>query len=315
MPAKKLFRYSLWIITLVFILMNIVAYFHAYKFTHFANPEITKTSSPASLSFFDKAGLLLFGVNNPRPENKTLPDRSFEKIELQSNKKIACWLIKAENAKGTVVLFHGFSGEKSSMLDKSEAFLAMGYNTLLVDFMGSGESEGNQTTIGFFEAAQVKTCFDYLVEQGEKDIILFGTSMGAVAILKAVNDYNISPAAIIVECPFGSMYETVCARFRIMHLPTVPMAGMLVFWGGIQNGFWAFAHNPEDYAKQVNCPTLLLYGEKDQKVSREEIDVIYSNLQGRKVLDTYPNAAHENYLIKYPENWRIDVSSFLTDNM
>ncbi|UZR96119.1 alpha/beta hydrolase [Chondrinema litorale] len=312
MPAKKLFRYSLWIF---FILMNVVAYFHAYKFTHFANPEITKTSSPAPLSLFDKASLLFFGVNNPRPENKILPSRSFEKIELESNKKIACWLIKSENSKGTVALFHGFSGEKSSMLDKSEAFLAMGYNTLLVDFMGSGESEGNQTTIGFFESKQVKTCFDYLSKQGEKNIILFGTSMGAVAILKAVSDYNISPAAIIVECPFGSMYKTVCARFRIMQVPTFPMAGLLVFWGGIQNGFWAFAHNPENYAKQVNCPTLLLYGEKDQKVSREEIDTIFSNLKGIKALETYPEAAHENYLIKYQNKWQIDVAKFLADSI
>ena len=312
MPAKKLFRYSIWIIAIVFILMNVVAYFHAYKFTHFANPEISKTNSPASLSMFDKLGVLLFGVNNPRPENKTLPNRSFEKIELQSNKKIACWLLKTENAKGTVALFHGFSGEKSSMLDKSEAFLAMGYNTLLVDFMGSGESEGNQTTIGFFEAEQIKTCFEYLIEQGEKNVILFGTSMGSVAILKAVSDYNISPAAIIVECPFGSMYETVCARFKIMQVPTFPMAGLLVFWGGIQNGFWAFAHNPEEYAKKVKCPTLLLYGEKDDKVSQEEINTILANLKGEKVLKTYPDATHENYLNKYKREWINDVDEFLT---
>src|SRR5678809_1487848 len=93
------------------------------------------------------------------------------------------------------------------------------YNTLLVDFMGSGGSEGSQTTIGYKEAEEVKTCFDYVVKSGEKRVYLFGTSLGAVAILKGISDYNIDPAGIIIECPFGSMYKTACARFRTMKVP------------------------------------------------------------------------------------------------
>ncbi|RYU95230.1 hypothetical protein [Emticicia agri] len=104
---------------------------------------------------------LAFGINNPRPTNGQFPTKPYQTIQLKSNKMIECWLIKRENAKGTVVLFHGFAGEKSSLLEKSVVFEQLGYNTLLVDFMGSGGSEGNQTTIGFFEAAEVKTCVDF----------------------------------------------------------------------------------------------------------------------------------------------------------
>jgi uncharacterized protein len=213
-----------------------------------------------------------------------------------------------------VLIFHGFSGEKSSMLDKSDEFLKLGYNTLLIDFMGSGGSEGDQTTLGFQEAAEVKSCFDYISSLGEKNIVLFGTSMGSVAILKAINDYSIKPSAIILECPFGSMYETVCARFNNMHLPSFPAASLLVFWGGIQNGFWAFDHNPTEYAKNISCPTLLLYGEKDQNVSRAEIDEIFQNLNGHKTLKTYPQAGHENYLKNYKSKWISDVGDFLLEN-
>lgn len=84
----------------------------------------------------------------------------------------------------------------------------------------------------------------------------------------------------MIECPFGSMYKTVCARFKTINAPTFPMAGLLVFWGGIQNNFWAFEHNPTN----IKCPTLLLYGAKDGKVSKEEIDEIYNNLGGQKKL-------------------------------
>ncbi len=291
--------------------MNVVAVFHSYKFTHFADSKTEKTKDPKELSTAQKIMTLVVGVNNPRPKNKTVPQTEYEVIKLRSNKEIECWSIKADNAKGTVVLFHGFGGEKSSMLDKSDIFLKLGYNTLLVDFMGSGGSEGNQTTIGFFEAEQVKTCYDYLIKRGERNIYLFGTSMGAVAVMKSVYDYNLQPEGIILECPFGSMYQTVCARFKTINAPAFPMAGLLVFWGGVQNGFWAFGHNPTEYATNINCPTLLLYGAKDEKVSREEIDGIFNNLNGPKKLKVYPEVGHENYLAKYHSEWAKDVEAFL----
>jgi uncharacterized protein len=298
--------------------MNAVAYFHAYKFTHFSIAVVEKTKSPEKLSSLDKIKTLLTGVNNPRPNNKTVTGKIIETVTLQSNKQIECWYIRSDNikdsAKGTVAIFHGYSGDKSSMMDKAEEFLRLGYNTILVDFMGSGGSEGNQTTLGYKEAAQVKTVYEYLQQKGESNIYLFGTSMGASAILKSISDYKLSPKAIILECPFGSMYQTTCARFKIMKAPVFPMAGLLVFWGGVQNGFWAFGHRPIDYAKEISCPVLLLYGEKDKNVSRAETDAIFVNLRGKKQLITYPDAGHENYLIKYKEDWVRDITTFLQNN-
>ena len=197
------------------------------------------------------------------------------------------------------------------MLDKSDEFIKLGYNTFLVDFMGSGGSEGNVTSIGYQEAEQVKTSYEYIEKEGEQNIYLFGTSMGAVAILKALHDYALIPKGTIIEYPFGTMYETVCARFKMMDIPSFPMAGLLVFWGGLQNGYWALDHNPAEYAKGVKCPVLLMYGNQDEKVSLQETELIFSNLAGQKELKIYPEAGHENYLTKYEEEWVQDVKSFL----
>jgi uncharacterized protein len=292
-------------------MMNVVAFFHAYKFTHFAESNSEKTKSPEKLSTTQKVKTLFFGVNNPKPKNTKFPTQKFQIIKLKSNKEIECWLVKNENPKGTVVLFHGYGAEKSSMIDKSDEFIKQGFNTLLVDFMGSGNSEGNQTTIGYKESEEVKTVFDYVTQTGEKNIYLFGTSMGSVAIMKCINDNKIEPKGIIIECPFGSMYQTVCARFNKMNAPTFPMAGILLFWGGIQNRFWGFSHNPTEYAKKINCPTLLLYGEKDKSVSRKEIDEIYSNLNGKKTVKTYKETGHENYLLKNKTEWNKNITEFI----
>lgn len=308
----KGFRRFLWMTLILFVIMNVVAFFHAWKFTHFSDSGIMRTKQPAQLSLTEKITALFFGVSLPRQVNTMLPDVPFETITLQSNKQIACWMLQSENSKGTVILFHGFAGEKSSMLDKAKFFLSLGYNCMLVDFMGSGNSEGNQTTVGYFEAQEVTTCYEYLKKRGEENVYLFGTSMGAVAIMKALYDDSLQPEAIMIECPFGTMYKTTCVRFHSMKVPAFPMAGLLVFWGGVQNGFWAFDHNPEEYAERIKCPVLLMSGGKDEKVSLEEIDIIYNNLKGNKTLKIFPGAGHENYLKRFKAEWEREVEHFMT---
>lgn len=315
---KKLIKRIIWGFVLVFALMNGVAIFHSYKFTHFTGDSTQKKKRPGDMNTLEKLKALAFGVDNPRPLNKIKPT-DYQEIVLQSNKKIACWYKERkpsinDTVKGTVLIFHGYSSEKSSMLDKARVFDSLNYSTFLVDFMGSGGSEGNVTTIGYKEAEQVKTAYLHLRHKGVKSIYLVGTSMGAVAILKAINDYGINPEGIIIECPFGSMYKTVSARFKNMNVPAFPMADLLVFWGGVQNGFWAFGHNPTEYAKKIKCPTLLLYGEQDKNVSPQEIETIYANLNGRKTIRTYKFAGHENYLFKYRSEWIRDIVEFLPLN-
>ena len=262
---KKALNRFLGLVIGLFVLMNIVAFFHAYRFTHFSESGIEKTRNPRELGLATKIKVLLLGIDNPKPVNHEQPARPFETVHLQSSKRIECWHIKVDSSKGTVIIFHGFSGNKARMLDKSEVFNQLGYSTFLVDFIGTGGSEGNETTIGYKEAQDVKVCLDYVRQTNEKNIVLFGTSMGAAAILRASEAFQINPGSAIIECPFGSMYQTTCARFEQMHVPPFPMAGLLVFWGGLQNGFWAFSHNPQEYARSVKFPTLLLYGEKMPK--------------------------------------------------
>jgi alpha-beta hydrolase superfamily lysophospholipase len=295
---------------LIFVLANIVAFSHAYKFTHFSENDLKKTSK--DLTFTEKVKIMVFGINNPRPKTNSFPIQNYETFTVDSNVKLECWKIEIEDSKGTVILFHGYGGEKSSLLDKSELFNELGFTTILVDFSGSGGSEGKQTTIGFNEGLQVKDVYKKILANDENNIYLFGTSMGAVAIMKAVNDGEVSPNGLILECPFGTMYETVKSRFEILNVPSFPMAELLMFWGGIQNGFWAFNHNPKEYAKKIETPVLLMYGAHDEKVSLSEIDEIFNNLKGEKELKTYPQSGHENYLIKYKKEWKSDVETFLT---
>jgi uncharacterized protein len=308
---KRFIKRAAWLLLVLFILMNTVAAFHAYKFTHFAAAENNNKPDMQRMTAGKKISSLFFGVDLPRPVSKIKPTVFYKNIKIQSNKNLDGWLMPVASSKGTVILFHGYGGEKSSMLDKAYVFQKLGYSTFLVDFMGAGGSEGNQTTIGFKEAAEVKSCIDYLKRMGEQNIIVFGTSMGAAAVMKAINDYELPVSSVILECPFGSMLQTVKSRFSMMHIPSFPMAYLLMFWGGVENWFNPFSHNPANYAKKIHCPVLLFYGEKDIKVSAAETDLIYHNLAAPKKLVKFPLAGHENYLKKYNAEWTAQVSGFL----
>jgi alpha-beta hydrolase superfamily lysophospholipase len=305
------FKLIKWLVFFAFILLNIIAYNHAYKFTHFTKVE-GKRIKPENLSFTSKLNVLFWGVDNSRPENTATPNQPYKTILIQSQHSLESWLIEIENSKGTVILFHGYSGNKSGNIIYSEAFNKIGYSTLLVDFRGSGGSKGNQTTIGFKESQDVKAVFDYVKTKFPKDeIILFGSSMGAVSIMKSIADYSIQPNKIILECPFGTMRKTVQKRFEGMNIPSFPFADMLMFYGGIQNGFNAYRHNPITYAEEIEIPTLLIYGAKDERVTLKETNDIFEALKGKKKLIILKDSAHQNYLINNEKVWFENIELFL----
>ncbi len=311
---KKWIRILLRTIIVLFVLGNLMLALHAYKLTHFYDvaeidiiPENEKTS-------WDRAKDILFGLNTVKKPSSHKADSSFEKIILETADKLkleALYLTTDSAVKGTVVLFHGHHSNRLGVLGESEMFRKMGYNTLLPDFRAHGNSEGNTCTIGYEEAEDVKLAYDYIKNKGEKNIILWGISMGAAAITKAVNDYQLQPKKIILEMPYGSLQDAVEGKLSTMHLPKQPLASLLTFWGGAEHGFWAFNMKPTEYVKKINIPVLMQWGKNDPRVTKKEIDEIYNNILSAKKLVIYDNCGHESLYTKENDKWLKEVNDFL----
>lgn len=309
---KKLLKYLLRTILVIFVLLNTIVMFHAYKFTHFYEPgEVTIKPNEAKTGW-DKTKELLFGINTIKQKN-IIPDSSFKTVKITSEDNFALDAMQANvpNAKGTVAMFHGHASKKTALLKEAASFNELGYNTLLVDLRAHGNSEGNTCTIGYNEGADVKASYDYLQKNGEKNIVLYGISLGAACITKAMNDYTITPSKIIIELPFGSLPEAVNGRVKMMGLPAQPVGTMLTFWGGVLHGFWAFNMKPSEYAKKITCPTLLNSGKNDPRATEKEIQDIYTNLAGVKKQVIFENSAHESLCTKEHEKWMVNVTEFL----
>lgn len=312
---KKIIKSLLLTGMVLFVLLNVMTAFHAYKFTHFYDPDEVSYKSRADKSKLDITREILFGINAVKRPNKVVPDSIFQPVYFttKDNIKIEGWYLAATLAiKGTVILFHGHGSSKAAILHEAAAFRTMGYHTLLIDFRAHGSSGGNSCTIGYDEAEEVKLAYDYLKEKGEKNIVLWGISMGAAAITKAMNDYTLQPAKIILEMPFGSILKAAGARIKMMGIPPQPLATLITFWGGAEHGFWAFNMKPSEFAKKINVPTLLQYGKKDFRVSQSETDMIYLNLQGSKKLVLYENSGHESLCKNENSKWLAEVQNFLS---
>lgn len=299
-----------------FLGLNVAAFLHARAMTHFSASGV-KTNSPDKLSLVEKLTVLAFGVQVPKPVNQITPTAfglAYEthRFAASDGTGLEAWFVPQPKSPGTVVLFHGFTSSKASLLRPAAAFHQLGYACVLVDFRGCGGSAGFETTVGMSEGDDVAKAmaFAQRLTPGQP-IILFGVSMGAAAILRAVAHEGAAPAAVILECPFDRLLTTVGHRFQSMGLPTFPGAPLLVFWGGVQCGFNGFAHNPAEYARAVRCPALLLQGRADAWVKAEEAQAIFDQLGGKKELVFVDGAGHESLLALRPEQWKEAVGRFL----
>ena len=310
---QKFFKYLLRLALVLFIILNIVVAFHAYKFTHFYEAGEIAIKSKQEKSGWDKTKEILFGINAEKQKNTT-PDSANHIIFLttKDSLKLEAWYTTVDSAKGTICMFHGHGGKKSGTNAEAATFRKMGYNTFQLDFRAHGNSQGNTCTIGYDESEDVKLAYDFIKNKGEKNIVLWGISMGASTITKAMNDYTLQPQKIILEMPFGTIEDAVEGRVKMMGLPPQPVSILLTFWGGVEHGFWAFNMKPQEYAKKITCPVLLQWGKNDPRVTKKEEERLFANLAAaHKKFVVYDSSQHESLCKKENEKWMAEINAFL----
>lgn len=315
--VRSVLRWTGWVLLVQIILINISAALYADKLTRYYD-DVPADYSNSSGNIFTKSWKLFTGPRYPKPVVGPAPVRPYDTVQLVTKKggAIDAWFVKTDSVvKGTVILFHGITGTKTSGMDEANELLYMGYNVMLVDFRGHGNSSGNTTTIGFRESEEVKLAFDLVKSRGERNIYLFGTSMGAVAISRAIYDHGLQPAGVILEMPFFSLQTYLKAKARLLGFPSQPFAFFTTFWIGIEKGFNGYKHKTTRYVKSITCPVLLQWGTLDNYVLAPEIQKIYdATASAKKKLVVYDGAQHESLLRKEPVKWRNEVEGFLSAN-
>jgi hypothetical protein len=241
----------------------------------------------------------------------------------------AWWLPAPGKARGAVIVAHGIDHTRQVMLPRASFLVGGGYDTLLIDLRGHGESGGTIVSPGLLEMRDILAAVRYIRSRGSNEpIVALGISYGAVACLLAAAE---SPAiaAVIADGAFltGKDVSDDIARhflrdahtnfwvrtlFRISSLPGAARATALVYYfrSGIYLGPELLSVMPS--ASRIRVPVLLISGDRDWIAPTNKTRRILSAIpDARKELIVIPGAAHDTTYSTAPTLYASAVLNFL----
>lgn len=193
-----------------------------------------------------------------------------EKITLDSYDKLKLvgYYFKTENAKGTIIAFHGYrSNYDVDFAPEVRFFRSLGYNVLLPTMRAHGESQGKYITFGIKERYDCKTWIDYIIERSGNNHTIFtaGISMGAATVLMA-SGFRLpkNVKGIIADCGFTSPWEiTKSVAKNTLKIPTFPLLYIANLVAIVLAGFSLKEYSTFDAMAVNKTPVLFIHGDID----------------------------------------------------
>lgn len=96
-------------------------------------------------------------------------------LPIDGGRRVSAWHVHAENPKAVVVIVPGSDRNKSRYLIALPVFIPNGYDVVLMDYEGFGESEGDPTLANMLDDGLAVV--DYALTRHER-VVAFGVSLG-----------------------------------------------------------------------------------------------------------------------------------------
>ncbi|GAC1396455.1 MAG: alpha/beta hydrolase [Chloroflexota bacterium] len=221
------------------------------------------------------------------------------------------WWFPRDNTGHVVIGLPGHRREKHELLGIGSALWRSGFNVLLFDFRGCGESDDAPRSLAYRELADSAAAVDFVSSRVDGARIgLIGYSMGAaVAILTAAVDERID--AIVVDSPFFGIREVISHAYRRRNLPVFPMVYLADIWNQMRFGYRYSAVRPADVIARI-APRhiLLIHGENDEVSPVEDAMRLFSMAGEPKELWIVPNTQHVGSYFANRQQYVSRVSDF-----
>jgi fermentation-respiration switch protein FrsA (DUF1100 family) len=215
--------------------------------------------------------------------------------------ELAAWYIPATEAiapevSPSIILAHGLMDRKATMIQIVPWLHEAGYNVILVDFRGHGESEKLPTTIGREEALDIKAALNWLEAEGVADRVGgLGMSLGAASLVNAARqDPRLD--ALVLDSLFAEWGDTDFARdYRLSPdwlVPGVP--------------------RPVDIIKDLHLPLYIIHGTADILTDERHAYRLYEAASEPKLL-WINDSGHAWSAWTYPVEYRQSVLAFFDE--
>ena len=215
-------------------------------------------------------------------------------------------------------LCHGIpSGQQHSPGDSgypglAQRLCAAGFVTMIFNFRGTGQSQGNLDMLGW--TRDLKAAIDFLSNLDGVDksrLCLLGSSGGAaVSVYVAANDPRVS-SVVTLACPADFNFPPVKqpSESLIDHFRSIGVIRDTDFPHSMDEWLEGFsAVSPIRWVDRISpCPLLLIHGDKDEVVAVEHAFRLYEKAGEPKEIAIIPGAGHrlrlEEKAITTALNW------------
>jgi fermentation-respiration switch protein FrsA (DUF1100 family) len=215
-----------------------------------------------------------------------------------------------------VVIVHGYTFCQFGSVKYIDIFRGLGFNCVIYDHRNHGYSQKAPTTMGYYEARDLKQICDWTRKKLGSDTILgtHGESMGAATVMmNAPLDDKL--AFVIEDCGYSNLSDQLAYNMKKnFHLPRFPFLATASLLSKLRGGIFFNSVIPKnEIAKCENLPILFLHGSEDDFVPTYMASELYEAKTGYRRIRIFPNAAHAESYWNNQESYTKVVEDFLTD--
>ena len=232
----------------------------------------------------------------------SIPIRDHKNTEIGQLK--ASW-VPVENPEAPVILYlHGQDATRGKNLEHTERFHQWGWNVLIIDYRGFGESYGYKNLCEATVYEDAVAALMYLKDGrrfAPNKIFIYGHSLGgAVAIELATKEESSDTAGLIVESTFTSIQDMSGEHYDGW-LKLLPVSLLLT------EKFDSLSK-----IKSVKLPILFIHGKDDEKVPFKMSEELHRTAGGSNTLCLIAGARHENCGSIGKVEYRRHLDEFIT---
>ncbi|MEA3432936.1 MAG: alpha/beta fold hydrolase [candidate division WOR-3 bacterium] len=225
------------------------------------------------------------------------------------------WYIEGTE-KGTIILCHPYGMDKGDCLPQARFLNRSGYNILLFDFRGHGNSGGKYSSLGYYEVRDLLAGVSFLKEKGENRIGVMGFSMGGtVALLGASLTPDIS--AVVSEGAYLSFHSAIYSFAKCYYrAPRYPFLPPAIWTAGIRLGFNPKELNLKNCLHKISpTPILVIHSRKDREIPISEGIEIFNTADEPKYLWVVSNAEHLECYMKEGKRYEKRIIDFFATSL
>lgn len=235
-------------------------------------------------------------------------------IESSDHLRLVAWYISVKNSKKTVVLAHGFAGNKGLMGAWAGMYHELGYNVLVPDSRASGASQGKAVGYGWLERHDDLQWAKTVVHRtATTQIVMSGISMGAAGMTMASGERQLPQIkAYVVDSPFTSADAIISYQAgQLYHLPAFPLVNVTSLITKLRAGYSFKEADAVAQIRKKHLPIMIISGTRDDFVPTSMGKTLYRNAHQPKSLWLVKGAGHTTAITQNYQRYKRHVAAFL----